>query len=331
MELKTLAKTPPWQWPSDAWKVFYNILMDRRANESSRLIAAELAAENVAINDELAGVLLAIVRSDAESEKLRGRAAISLGPALELASWEQLDDPEAMPVFEDPDAVPISESMFREIQESLHKLYFDDRIPKEVRRRILEASVRCPGEWHASAIEAAYASGDRDWILTAVFSMGHARGFDHQILEALESSDPDIHCEAVQAAANWEVDGAWRHVVALVEDPLTPKPLLLAAIEAVSTIRPTEAGEILVDLADSNDREIAEAAEEAMEMANARSADPEEEEENEDEEEDGDDEEDEDEEGENAGGDEDEDEDDDENENGDKNENPDQDESQWIN
>jgi len=46
---------------------------------------------------------------------------------------------------------------------------------------------------------------------------------------------------------------------------LTPtKSLLLAAIGGVGSIRPAEAGEILVDLADSDDEEIAEAANEAM-------------------------------------------------------------------
>ena len=53
----------------------------------------------------------------------------------------------------------------------------------------------------------------------------------------------------------------------------TGKDLLLAAIEAVSTIRPSEAGVLLVDLADSDDEEIAEAADEAMSMAEGYSED----------------------------------------------------------
>jgi hypothetical protein len=98
----------------------------------------------------------------------------------------------------------------------------------------------------------------------------------------LESADPEIHYEAVSAAGNWELDAAWSHVVALVEDPKTPKPLLLAAIEAVGTIRPQEAGPILVDLTASDDEEIVEAADEAMAMAQAMTgeADDEDEDEN---------------------------------------------------
>jgi hypothetical protein len=60
---------------------------------------------------------------------------------------------------------------------------------------------------------------------------------------------------------------AWPHVVALVHDAGTPKQLLLAAIGAVASIRPSEASRILMDLARSDDEEIAEAADEAIAMA----------------------------------------------------------------
>jgi hypothetical protein len=141
-----------------------------------------------------------------------------------------------------------------------------------LRRRILEASVRAPETWHQDAIRDAYTSGDKEWMLTAVFSMCRVRGFDDQILAALHSADPEIHYEAVQAAGNWELDAAWSHIVELVNDADTPKPLLLAAIGAVASIRPAEAREILADLSDSDDEEIAEAAEEAVVMAEVASA-----------------------------------------------------------
>jgi hypothetical protein len=91
------------------------------------------------------------------------------------------------------------------------------------------------------------------WRLTAVFCMRFVRGFDEQILEALDSRNPDIHYEAVCAAGAWEVDAAWPHIAALVTSGETDKPLLLAAIEAVASIRPREAAEILDDLTDSDD------------------------------------------------------------------------------
>src|SRR6202521_5674419 len=197
MDLKILQDTPPWDWPRDAGKTFQEILIDHQADESDRVIAAELAGDMVVINDELADSLLTIIRSPDEPEQLRSTAAIALGPVLEQTDLDG---------FDFPDDPPITERTFRNIQDSLQKLYFDDSIPKEVRRRILEASVRAPETWHQDAIRAAYSSGDRDWMLTAVFSMRRVRGFDDRILEALKSADPDIHYEAVVAAGNWALD-----------------------------------------------------------------------------------------------------------------------------
>jgi HEAT repeat protein len=130
--------------------------------------------------------------------------------------------------------------------------------------------VRAPQDWHREAIRAAWSSEDEEWKLTAVFCMRYVRGFDDQIVEALDSENLDIQYEAVCAAGNWGLDAAWPHVTALLASEDTGKPLLLAAIDAVASIRPEEAGPILVDLADSEDEEIAEAAQEAMEMAEAQ-------------------------------------------------------------
>ena len=264
MNLKTLKDTPPWEWPKGAGKMFLAILRDPQADAADRLLAADLAGDFTVINDALADALLSIVGSAAEPEELRAQAAISLGPALEQADIDE---------FDDPDSVPISEKTFRKIKQSLRKVYLDSGVPKLVRRRILEASVRAPEEWHAGAIRTAYASDDQEWKLTAVFCMHYVRGFDKQILEALESADPDIHYQAVRAAGTWEVDAAWPHVAALLTSAGTSKDLLLAAIEAVATIRPREAGALLVDLADSDDEDIAEAADEAMSMAEGFSDD----------------------------------------------------------
>lgn len=257
MDLKTLQDTPPWEWPRDAGKKFQKILIDRQANETDRLIAAELAGDLTVMNDELADALTAIIGRPEEPEQLRAAAAIALGPVLEQSSTSE---------FEDPDDVPITQRTFRNIQDWLHKLHFDHSIPKEVRRRILEASVRAPEEWHLNAIRAAYSSGDKEWILTAVFSMRWVRGFDDQILEALKSGDAEIQREAIQAAGDWELAAAWSHVLALVRDAATPKSLLLAAIGAVASIRPAEARSVLADLADSDDEEIVEAVDEAIGM-----------------------------------------------------------------
>jgi hypothetical protein len=260
MDLKALQDTPPWEWPRDAGEKFQKILTDRQADKTDRLIAAELAGDLVVMNDDLADALTAIISSPDEPGQLRAKAAIALGPVLEQA---EIDG------FEDPDDVPISGQTFRNIQDLLQKLYFDNSVPKEVRRSILEASVRAPEDWHQKAIQAAYSSGDKEWRLTAVFSMRWVSGFDDQILEALKSADPEIHYQAVEAAGNWGLDSAWSHIVAIVRDDAAPKSLLLAAIGAVGSIRPAEARSVLADLGDSDDEEIAEAVDEAILMADA--------------------------------------------------------------
>src|SRR5438309_7988020 len=169
MNLEVLRDTPPWEWPANAGKTFLAILQNERAGKSERLLAAELAGDVTVMNDELAHALLSILRRGDQPAPLRAQAAISLGPSLEQAEWDE---------FELPDEVPISEETFGEINDSLHELYMDTGIPKLVRRRILEASVRAPQDWHPDAIRAAYASDDPDWKLTAVFGMRYVRGFD---------------------------------------------------------------------------------------------------------------------------------------------------------
>ena len=270
MNLTILKDTPPWEWPEGTAETLLAILRDDRDSEldseSDLLLATELAGEFTVINDELVDALLSILRRDDKPEEARARAALALGPVLEQADTDG---------FEDADAVPIAEPTFHRIQASLRKLYMDATVPKDVRRRILEASVRAPQDWHPDAIRAAYASDDELWRLTAVFCMQFVRGFDEQILEALDSPNADIHYEAVVAAGNWPVDAAWPHIAALVSSGETEKALRLAAIDAVASIRPQEAVEILDDLADSDDEDIVAAVDEAMALATASPEDAE--------------------------------------------------------
>jgi len=260
MDLKILEHTPPWEWPQDAGPYFLKILGDDQAGESDRCLAAELAGDFTVISDNIANALLSITANPNESEKFRAISVISLGTALANAD---------MMGFEDPDDIIISEKAFIKIQEMLHKLFMDTDIPTDVRRRILEASVRAPQEWHGENVRAAFSSDEEAWRLTAVFCMQYIRGFDDQILEALNDKNADIHYHAVCAAGNWAVDAAWPHIRALVDGDVTDKPLLLAAIEAVVNIRPQEAAEVLGDFINDDDQEVVDAVYEALAMAEA--------------------------------------------------------------
>ena len=105
--------------------------------------------------------------------------------------------------FENADDILLSEEVFLDIQQSLRELFLDADVPEDVRRRILETSVRAPQNRHRDAVRAAYSSGDGAWRLTVVFCIRFISGFDDQILEALCSDAPDLRYEAVCAAGNW--------------------------------------------------------------------------------------------------------------------------------
>jgi hypothetical protein len=268
MNLESLLRTPPWEWPESAASILLAVLENRGAPEADRVDAAELAGDIVVIDDELVDALLRIVGDSAESEELRGGAAIALGPVLELADTEGFD--EADP-FAD---VPITAASFHRIQRELRAHFRDASVPTEVRRRVLEASVRAPEDWHADAVRAAYHSSDELWRLTAVFCMNHIAGFEAEILDALENAaSSDIRFEAVRAAGEWGVKPAWRHLVRLIRERPPDRPLLIAAVGAAVSIRPRSAAAILDEVSDVDDEEIHAAIEEALAMAETDWAD----------------------------------------------------------
>jgi hypothetical protein len=150
--------------------------------------------------------LLSVLRSGVAPEPLRITAAISLGPVLEHADTDG---------FEGGADLPIAERMFDTVREALREVFADAAVSKEVRRRVLEASVRAPQDWHPDAVRAAYHRDDEAWKLTAVFCMRFVRGFDDLILESLGSQDRDIHYEAICASGEWSIDVTERRSVSV--------------------------------------------------------------------------------------------------------------------
>lgn len=276
MTLQDLENTEPWEWPRGAGRKLQEVLRDPKSPASDKTTAAELAGNLVVMDDQMAEVLLGFVRGVDQPAELRARAAISLGPALEAADTEDAGDG-------DWADVPISEEMYGRIKETLRQVYEDTSAPKEVRRRVLEASVRSPDDWHENAVRAAYSSDDEEWKLTAAFCMRWIPDFEEEILKLLDSPNSEIRYEAILAAGEHEVGAAWPKVRSFLKPPSKDKRLLLAAIEASATIRPEEAQTILAGFVESRDEEIAEAAEDALAMAEGFSDDSDEDEEDEEE------------------------------------------------
>jgi hypothetical protein len=258
MDIKLLQDIPPWEWPPEADQLLLKMLSNRTADPNDRLLAADLAGDYTVLNDAVSQTLMDIVRDDDEPLDLRSTAVISLGPALEHADMME---------FEDENDIIISQETFDQILGHLEDLFKREDLPLELRRRVLEAAVRAPRSWHHEAVQNAFSSEDTDWHRTAVFCMGYIGGFDQQILQSLESSDPLIHYHAVFAAGNWEIEEAWAHVARLVRSDDTEKDLRIAAIGAAAAIRPEEASVLMGDLIDSEDEDIAEAVLEALALA----------------------------------------------------------------
>lgn len=260
MDLEKLDELPPWEWPEDADNILLAVLNDKDADESDRVLAADLAGDYTVMSNEVALALLDIACDDQGSASLRGQAAVSLGTALEHADIIGFDDPEDL---------LITRTVFNRIQESLRKLFEDASLPRDLRRRVLEASVHAPQPWHTEAVREAYADADELWRLTAVFCMHYVRGFEDEIIDSLEDGNPDIHYWAVCAAGNWGLSEAWPHIAGLLNAKQTTKPLLMAAVHATAAIRPEAAGELLSDLIEHEDEEITDAVMEALSMAEA--------------------------------------------------------------
>jgi hypothetical protein len=255
MNIHELNEMGAWEWPDNAGELIAAVLSDKNADLSDRLLAAELISEVLVMDDDIAELMLEMIRDGGEPEELRSQAAIALGPALEYGDMMEFDEPED---------IALTEEAYHHIRECLRDIFNDTALPDDVRRSVLEAAVRAPMEWQEKAIQDAYGGDNEKWLVTAVFCMGYVKGFDKQVMEFLDSENPDIFYEAVRAAGNWGIKAAWPYVEPLITSDDTEKALLLEAIRASSTINPEEAVDILMDLSDSKDEDIADAAEDAM-------------------------------------------------------------------
>ncbi len=220
---------------------------------------AEIADE---IDDELTVEMERMLLEDA-SDEVRARVPIALGPALELCYWE-LDDDGRLPPPDPYNTAPLSQGVYDRLVETLRRVYLDGATPELVRRRVLEGAVRSPQPWQEKAVAAAYRSGEERWRITAVFCMGHLRGFEDEIVEAFESGSELVRFEAIRAAGQGVVKRLAGPFQALAEDPAADVDERLVAIEALPNMEHPRNFEILTRLCADREEAVAEAAEEAL-------------------------------------------------------------------
>ncbi len=215
---------------------------------------------SVEMDDALAREIVAIAQSDAP-EDVRADAIVALGPSVDECGVEYMDDD--APGATDFGA-PLSREAFDEVTGALRSLYADAAEPKIVRRRAFEVLVRDPQPWQKDAIRHDFASGDRDWKMTALFAMGYVRGFDKELVDELRTANGDLLYEAVRSAGRAEIEEAAAIIEALALADETDRDVRLEAIAALPSVDP-DCFDLLDELAESSDEEIRAAAEEALE------------------------------------------------------------------
>jgi hypothetical protein len=209
------------------------------------------------MDDAIADGFLEVAASDADPE-IRGDAIIGLGPILEECGDDYVDGEVA------PDAdmgTPLTFEAFERAKAKLKALYDDESQPKLVRRRAFESLVRDPQPWHRKDIRRHADSGDADWLRTAVFCMGYFDGFDDDILKMLDHSDHELVYEAVRAAGAREIHKAAPRLRELASSS-PDRDVKLEAIAALAYADP-DADEFLEELSDTDDEEVADAADAA--------------------------------------------------------------------
>jgi len=237
----------------DPWSA-RSALLEALGSEESELRARALDYTSELVDsDEVARLHLEILADEAETPEIRAKAAIALGPALELCEYGWWDD-----VTDPP---PLTQSFFDELEDRLRRLYHSADTPKLVRRRVLEAAVRAPEDWQYGAVRAAWNGRDLEWRKTAVFGMGYLGGFSELLSEALEAEDPELLAEALYAAAGRnDVPGLKSRLLGLAVDESADEVVRLAAIAGLRYVESHRARNILRKLRGHDDEDIAEMA-----------------------------------------------------------------------
>lgn len=97
--------------------------------------------------------------------------------------------------------LPESETV--KAQSAVLRIYNNDTLPVQVRRRALEAISNSSHDEVTGAIRKAYRSADRDLQVSAIFAMGRScdsEEWEEIVLSELESEDPEKRFEAARAA-----------------------------------------------------------------------------------------------------------------------------------
>ena len=182
-------------------------------------------------------IFIKLMRSDSD-ETVRATAAGGLGLFVYLGEVEV-----------------IPEDKLKQVEESLLSIYQGQDKPI-VRRRALEALGYSSRDEVPAFMESAYASGDKDWMASALFAMGRSADdrWEKQVLAMLDHPEPDVMLEAIRAAGELELNEARKPLLELVnENEELDVDLRSAAIWSLSQIGGEGVRELFEKLADETE------------------------------------------------------------------------------
>ena len=169
---------------------------------------------------DLIPVMLDILENDAD-DMVQAAAGTMLGNYVYLGELEEINQ---------KDKTLVEETLFHMIEESDSVL---------VQRRCLEAVSFSSRDEVDPLILAAYETGQRDWISSALFAMGRSANpqWAPYVHRNLEHDDSDIQFEAIQAAGGMYLDSSLPQLLTLTEDVhLLSQPIRMALAGALKNI-----------------------------------------------------------------------------------------------
>ncbi|HEY9077252.1 MAG TPA: HEAT repeat domain-containing protein [Anaerolineaceae bacterium] len=216
------------------------------ANPTIKELAIRLLWENPSF--DLMQKFLNLV--SAKEETLAATAASALGNYVYLGEVEELP-----------------QSKYEMVIEGLFDIY-NSTAPKLVRRRALESLGFANLDEVKEAIQVAYESGDKEWVISALYAMGRSLDdiWNPAILLNLKNKDSEIRFEAIRAAGEMELNAARPDLMMLLKDRELDKEIRFITIWALSRIGGEGVRELLELLSRQvEDDEEAEILDDALE------------------------------------------------------------------
>jgi HEAT repeat protein len=133
-----------------------------------------------------------------------------------------------------------------------------------VRRKALESLGFSSHKEVNGLIETAYASADKDWLISALYAMGRSANsrWNQKVLKMLTHANPEVRAEAAGAAGELEITAAVPTLLELLED--SDLDVRLASIWSLSQVGGPGVRKALENLLESTEDD-----EEADQISNA--------------------------------------------------------------